>query len=533
MSNVSGAISELNHTINTFESSVDVHVQNIHQSSLDVDAATERIYEKILQFRQDMEHGEQKQLAHENIIRIDQIIKEQFSNYETIRRTVMGVVRDFDINLVRNSTIQELSEELWITSSRYWLSYALIAITAWVNNYPDVAKNALAECGRKDAIKTTLFFCLLNLRFNRMDAAKKWFYEYFKTLDPTMLQQETAVMLQAFLNGIFGKDKELEYEVIQVIDQWISIINEDAAICEELVSAYETYIHNLNPNVTFDYQAIRDYCSNSEELAKSFKDVSKYQMLLDLLQSLNVEEQVQNESNYSERVDAVLINLISNYDAEELDLRNQQEYFNMIVRNEGEVEKADAQYEAAMALQNEHFNIGKQMIKWAIYDDDDTTDVHVRKFGFQNTKQWFASGLTRFGMKVQQEFPIEYSLQIDTWTGVSNGEDQAELTENMKNYYETNKFHNMYVNTLNIVLLIAVILSAGLAFVTLYSLVVTVAAGAILAFRCIKAAKEYPKRVNAALEALGRTLSEITDFRQYFEESSKKKDDVLSAAEFI
>ena len=203
----------------------------------------------------------------------------------------------------------------------------------------------------------------MNLRFNRMDAAKKWFYEYFKTLDPTMLQQETAVMLQAFLNGIFGKDKELEYEVIQVIDQWISIINEDAAICEELVSAYETYIHNLNPNVTFDYQAIRDYCSNSEELAKSFKDVSKYQMLLDLLQSLNVEEQVQNESNYSERVDAVLINLISNYDAEELDLRNQQEYFNMIVRNEGEVEKADAQYEAAMALQNEHFNIGKQMIK--------------------------------------------------------------------------------------------------------------------------------------------------------------------------
>ena len=150
-------------------------------------------------------------------------------------------------------------------------------------------------------------------------------------------------------------------------------------------------------------------------------------------------------------------------------------------------------------------------------DDDDTTDVHVRKFGFQNTKQWFANGLNRFGIKVQQEFPIEYPLQIDTWTGVSNGNDQAELTENMRNYYETNKFHNMYVNTFNIALLIALIVSAGLAFVTLYSLVITVAAAGILAFRCIKAAKEYPKRVNAALEALGRTLAEISDFRQYFE----------------
>ena len=193
MSQVSYAIQDLNSTINQFESNVDVHVNNIRQSSINVEQATKQIYDQISKFREDMEHGEQSQLAHENIIRIDQIIKEQFSNYETIRRTVMGVVRDFDINLVRNSTIQELSEELWMTSSRYWLSYALIAITAWVNNYPDVAKNALAEGGRKDAIKTTLFFTLLNLRFDRNEVAKKWFYEYLKTLDPTMLQQETAV----------------------------------------------------------------------------------------------------------------------------------------------------------------------------------------------------------------------------------------------------------------------------------------------------------------------------------------------------
>ena len=205
MSQVSYAIQDLNSTINQFESNVDVHVNNIRQSSINVEQATKEIYDQISKFREDMEHGEQSQLAHENIIRIDQIIKEQFSNYETIRRTVMGVVRDFDINLVRNSTIQELSEELWMTSSRYWLSYALIAITAWVNNYPDVAKSALAEGGRKDAIKTTLFFTLLNLRFERTEVAKKWFYEYLKTLDPVMLQQETAVMLHAFLDGIFGR----------------------------------------------------------------------------------------------------------------------------------------------------------------------------------------------------------------------------------------------------------------------------------------------------------------------------------------
>ena len=233
MSYAQQAISNLDQTINSFKSRVDVKVSDVSSSTASIQATTNRIYENIERFKNDLMHGEESQIAHENILRIDQIIKEQFSNHIAIRRTVMGVVRDFDINLVRNSTIQELSEELWITSSRYWLSYALIAITAWVNNYPDVAKNALAESGRKDSIKTTLFFCLMNLRFGRMEAAKKWFHEYFKTLDPTMLQQETAILLQSFLNGIFGKDKELEQEVIELIDEWITIINDNEQIVRQ------------------------------------------------------------------------------------------------------------------------------------------------------------------------------------------------------------------------------------------------------------------------------------------------------------
>lgn len=531
MSEVSYAIQNLNGVINQFESNVDVHVNSIRQSSINVEDATKKIYDQIARFREDMEHGEQKQLAHENIIRIDQIIKEQFSSYETIRRTVMGVVRDFDVNLVRNSTIQELSEELWMTSSRYWLSYALIAITAWVNNYPDVARNALAECGRKDAVKATLFFCLLNLRFDRTDVAKSWFYEYLKTLDPTMLQQESAVMLHAFLDGIFGKDRELEQAVIDVIDQWISIINEDAEICEELITNYQTYLQNINPHKSFDYVSILQYCTNSAELSNSYLEVSKYDVILELLKELDVEAVEQNENNYKERVDTVLINLISNFDEEERELRNEQEYFNLIVKNEGVVEKAEVQYQAEMELQNEQFNIGKQMINWAIYDE--TANVRVRKFAFQNTKEWFKSALDKFSIQMEQGFPIEYFLSIDTWSGVSNGEDQVELTENMENYYKTNKFQNMFVNTPNIAAAIMIVVSIALAFVTPYSFVATAVAGIFLGYRCFKAVKEYPKRVEASLSALQQTLVEIGEFRQYFEDNSKKKDDILSAAEFM
>ena len=145
MSSSYNAVNNLNETIGSFKSRVDVKINSVNTSTANIRATTNKIYDSINKFKTDMVQNEQKQLAHENILRIDQILKEQFGDHEAIRRTVIGVVRDFDINLVRNSTIQEISEELWITSSRYWLSYALLAITAWVNDYPEVANNALAE----------------------------------------------------------------------------------------------------------------------------------------------------------------------------------------------------------------------------------------------------------------------------------------------------------------------------------------------------------------------------------------------------
>ena len=402
-----------------------------------------------------------------------------------------------------------------------------------MNDYPDVAKNALAESGRKDAIKTTLFFCLMNHRFGRMDAAKKWFYEYFKTLDPTMLQQETAILLQSFLNGIFGKDKELEQEVIELIDEWISIINDNEQISTELFNAYETYIKNLNAPVQFSYESILQFCVNSGELERSYKDVSKFELLLEFVKSLDVDAEPQDDMNYNSRIDAILMNLISNYDAEELELKKQQEYYRCIVESNGVISQAEAQFQAMEELENTHFNIGKQMLKWAIYDDSDQTDVQVRKFGFQNTKAWFKTAVGNFDAKLQESFPAEYRLHIDTWKGVSNGNDQSEQIESIKNHFENNKFQNMFVNTPNVVAAILFVASAGLAFMTLYSLIVTALSAGFLAFRAIKAIQSYPVRIQTAVDNLNAVMNEIAEFKRYYEEQRVKKGELFSTVEFL
>lgn len=546
MSNVYNLINQLDSAVNSFEDKVNVHVQNVDTTTQRIQATTGQVYQKVQQFRDDLMKGEEKQIAHENIIRLDQVVKEQFGNYEEIRKTIIGVVRDFDINLVRNDTIEELSEELWITSSRYWLSYALIAVTAWVNNYPEVARNALSESARKDAIKTSLFFCLLNLRFDRLETAKNWFKAYCRTLDPTMLQQETAVMIQAFLNGIFGKDKELEHEVLSILDEWIAIISENATLCEELVQEYVTYLNNLGKGAEFNYEFITAFCTNNNEIKKSFEDVSKFDRIVNMINEMDVESEVQNNENYKSRVDAVLINLITNYDQEELEIKNQQQYYRLIVENEGDIAVAEAQYQQFEVLQNDNFNIGKQMVEWVTYGDRTSTDVQVRKFALQSTKDWFRSAIEKWTSALKTNCPLSYGIAIDGWTGTSNARDLDEQVLSMKNYYENNKFKMVCINNFNIAAVIVFLISLAITVGSIVStvksgftpalivgIVLMIASAGFVAFRIINGLKKFAERVQINIQNLQMTIAQIVEFQRYFTENINKTDDILSKLEYI
>lgn len=526
------AIEELNTTIGDFRSSIDGQMQQIDTTTQRIQETTDQIYASVNEFKQNMVKSEEVQLAHENIIRLDQVIKEQFGDYDRIRRTIIGVVRDFDINLVRNKTIQDLSEELWLTSSRYWLSYALIAVTAWVNNYPEVAANAISECTHRDRIKATLFFTLLNLRFGRNATARRWFSEYLKTLDPKFLQNEAAVMLQAYIAGTFGTDKALEAKVNETINGWIAIINEDAAVAEDLVNAYENYVRNMQPGSQFGYEAIRQYCANADQVEGVYRDMSKFASVQAMVDSLDVDEIEQREDNYKARVDAVLTSLITNYDQEEDELKTQQQYYNLIIKNDGDREDAEAQYQEILRIKGEGFNIGRQFIGWVLYDDEQNTDVHVRKFALSHTKEWLEQALGRFYADIQQRFPTGYKLRIDGWEGLSNGTDQAEQEKNLREYYDTHKLTMVYLNVPNAVAAVGAVLCMGLSFVNLYFLIGVVLGLGFLGFHIFNALREFPARVQSAVEALGRTITQIGMFKQFCSNATHIKDLIIEKLEY-
>lgn len=517
------AVSRLDETISGFRSSINDSMQEVERTTSQIQQTADEIYDRVSDFKEKMVTSEELQLAQENLIRIDQVIKEQFGDYDRIRRTIIGVVRDFDINLVRNKTMGELSEELWLTSSRYWLSYALIAVTAWVNNYPEVASNALSECSRRDGIKATLFFTLLNLRFGRNDTARRWFANYLHTIDPHFMQQEAAVMLQAYLAGIFGTDKALEAKVNSTIDEWIAVITEDAAACEELVQAYANYIANLRPSAPFSYDALRAFCQNVAEVEENFNNISKYATLKALLDSLDVQEVDQRPDNYKARVDTVLTQLITEYDHEEDELKQQQQYYNLVIANEGHVEDAENQYQEMLRLKNEGFSVGKQFVGWVLYADEGDVDVHVRKFALGRTKAWFNRALTNFANAVAQRAPTSYHLAIDGWTGTTDGSDEDAKLQELQEWFASRKPMEVFFNMANIVAFVIAVICGGCAFLNLYALIGTIVGLAFIGINIWLKLRAWPQRVQKAIDDLHACYQQIGMIRAFNEQAQRTK----------
>lgn len=555
MSNTQQIINELNATIGGFTGKVNAKVQEVNQTTAKIKVTADTTLGEIKRFRTSMIENEQQQSAQESILRINQIIRERFYDYDTIRKTVLGVVKDFDLNLVRNKTIEELSEELWITSSRYWLSYTLIALSAWVNDNKKLADNAVAESFRTDDAKTSLFFCLTNLRFGRIEVARAWLQEYFQTVVPEDLQDEASIMLQSYVNGLFGIDEQLSYEVQKVIDSWIDQIGTDENLSVELINMYASYIQNLTPNNVLSTSYLSKYCTNYNELPKSYNEALKFDLLIKKIKEVDVPSLIQNAANYKKRVDLILKDLVTNYDDEEKELKEQQEYFQLIIDNKGKEEVAQKQFENIMKVRHQKNNFAKKCIQWALYERNADINVQVRKFGFKNTKVWLLDSIRLWSENFENSFPKEYNISFNInsdkkWSCVSNGEDQDEQIASVRDTVEGMKKSIVWDKKVKtrlgflalstvleiLVLLLLVINKEPGAF----ALVLTglCAVGMIVFFilwfvRWRNGDKRYKATLNEALQKIKGCMSELTEYRRVYFANLAKKGDLFSLIEHL
>ena len=74
------------------------------------------------------------QQATTELVRVRQELEQEYGNYRVVRETMLGVLQATDSALVREKTIARVSEELMLSTPKYWLAPVLVAVSAWISN---------------------------------------------------------------------------------------------------------------------------------------------------------------------------------------------------------------------------------------------------------------------------------------------------------------------------------------------------------------------------------------------------------------
>ena len=547
MASTTELVNRLNSTANAFANGVKTQAEKMNAALNKIDSTVNNVDQKMTQLRKMIIEGEEKQLAHENVLKLEQKINEQLNSYIQTRRSVLGVIKDFDINLARGSTITKLSEELWMSSSRYWLSYASIAISAWVQDNKELCENAVSEAIRRDPSRSALFFCLLNLRFGDHVAARSWLYEFFGAVDSLHPPRETALLIQAYIYGVFGRDVQLDSFIQMTMDRWVNEIGSEKEMSEELAADYGKFIRNL-PVGKSDIPSgtLYEHCSNLNELENSYQNASRFQSVLKRIKKLEDAPVVNGTGDFVAKIDKLLDDLVNNYDEEELQLRNEQKFYKLIMEHEGDVEAAKKEYAQYLETFNEaNSNISKQMFRWAIYPEGE--DISVQKFAMQKTKTWLVEAVKTYDREIKNEVPENFNLSIDLWADVTDGKDREAVKKTIHDRFMEARSKEVVFTKRNVVLSVLAVVflivgcAAGMimqaADVSLFYIGYIAGPALFLVFFAVVLAttlakvKSFPKRIEKAQQILDKCLDEIDNYRAVIEKEYGVKDEILRTLE--
>ena len=145
--------------------------------------------------------------ASKNVTQYNDEYFTRFSYYNELRRISLGYVVGLDSNIISSENARKKVEKAYLQNTEYWLAYCISGVMLWANNEKEAAQRAMAKSLSINYFNSCLFYLLINLRFNRIDAAKKWYVNFLDRADVNNLGDEWQYLLQAYLFGAFGADE--------------------------------------------------------------------------------------------------------------------------------------------------------------------------------------------------------------------------------------------------------------------------------------------------------------------------------------
>ncbi len=414
------------------------HVDN-RVSALDnhmdsVDKELEAIKRELLDLKDQSVRQAALQRALTEIIRVRQELERDYGNYKLVRQTMLGILEATDLSLVRETTIATCTEELMLSTPKYWLAPVLIALAGWIADNRPLAERALKEALRRDDEKTSLTFALICRRNGRQQASFQWLARYFSKQNANDMKESIIAYIDAYTNGVFGEDRDNLCE--EYIQHWMDELQQTNA---NFIEDQKKYWRGIYLSMCHDVKAQYPQLAQCapDEFAKMDAYVERINASAGILSFFsNIMNAEVDQDELKIAIDKELIKLVTNYDEAEAPLREEEAYLTDIKDNNGDekVAKMRRALRARNRLDNK-VNLASRLSE--AITSNGNQNISAKKTAIRFVGDFIKDAFKDFITEKADDYPEEVTLTTFGWSGkTKDGSNKKQLLDNYKAYIE-------------------------------------------------------------------------------------------------
>lgn len=292
-----------------------------------------------------------------------------FANYTKVRKLVQGIMDNLDVNMASDRVIYKSVEEQHLKTPDYWLTCVLLSIMAWRNDDRALADRAIRLAVELDKKSSSVFYMLFNLRMHRESAALMWFREY-QQCDLKGADQRTLLVMFALVSRCVNTSEDISDNTRREINDFIrqtvdQSIRAKGFRRENMVDLIESHLDTFAPKDQPDYPLLRKYSTDYGKLTAVMNQAKGNIPILEFFRQVRSVGPEERNALIKDYIDELIIAA----NAQEKAVYEEIAYNELIIRMEGDVDKAKEIFGKQKVHDERELNLVYEMVEW-IYGAD-------------------------------------------------------------------------------------------------------------------------------------------------------------------
>ena len=538
LSNLAGSIDYVNNRVDQVDDNVKIVYNEV-----------EKLANEFREYVEMQSLANRKAEAKMNLSAIRDKLKDNFGHYDVVRRTATGILQANDLAIVKSSMLSHVTEKQMIETSNYWLTPCLVALAAWINDDKALAERALAEGIRRNDEKISLFFGLICRRIGRENSSLKWFARYLEAQDEEKLDRKAVIVLDAFASGLLGNDTE--NFVYQQIQEWMSNLEAKPGFTERQLDNWKNAINSKRvPLKSGLYPYLEKYSNTWGNLQDVLEGANLNNDLYEYFKK--VFEQKEETKKLKVELDKILDSLVTEFDEEELPLKREEQFEELVVKYNGSESRANAQMALEKSVYDDYRDFMQLLTDASMNPEESKSSVATQKFATALSRNNIVTAFNDVVAQNRMNVPYEIEINVDTFNDkTQDGEDEEEILDRFEKLVEQEKqtelskvklsiFEQFCLYGGGVILLYGIIKSfadKSFALITIIlgigSIVYHITAKQKIKKLIDKINNAYAQKLESGKQIIRATIAEIADFRVEFSERDVESKKVLDFFEQI